>query len=103
MSANYQPQKEKVVLEPEEYLELGQSKGYFALDGKKIKYNASGKKYNFSDPEEKVRAEYYFDLIEKYNYPAKRIDFEIEMPSRTPQFYADIVVYEDDEKKNHIL
>ena len=99
MSITYKPQKEKVISKPEEYLELGQSRGYFALDGKKIKYLATGKKYNFSDPEEKVRAEYYFDLIEKYNYPAKRIELEVEMPDRTPERYADIVIYKDDEKK----
>jgi len=96
---NYKKQEERLVSEPDEYLELGQSKGYFALDGKKIKYLATGKKYNFSDPEEKVRAEYYFDLIEKYNYPAKRIELEIEMPDRIPERYADIVVYKDDGKK----
>jgi len=99
MSTIYEPQKEKVVSEPEEYLELGQGKGYFALDGKKIKYLATGKKYNFSDPEEKVRAEYYFDLIEKYNYSVKRIELEVEMPDRTPERYADIVIYKDDEQK----
>ena len=99
MSTIYEPQKEKLISEPEEYLELGQNRGYFALDGKKIKYLATGKKYNFSDPEEKVRAEYYFDLIEKYNYPTKRIELEVEMPDRTPERYADIVIYKDDEKK----
>lgn len=99
MGITYEPQKEKVVSKPDEYLELGQSKGYFVLGDKKIKYLAIGKKYNFSDPEEKVRAEYYFDLIEKYNYPAKRIELEIEMPDRTPERYADIVVYKDDDKK----
>ncbi|MDD5071779.1 MAG: N-6 DNA methylase [Patescibacteria group bacterium] len=99
MSTIYEPQKEKVISEPEEYLKLGQSKGYFALGDKKIKYLAIGKKYNFSDPEEKVRAEYYFDLIEKYNYPAKRIELEVEMPDRTPERYADIVIYKDDEQK----
>lgn len=99
MSIIYKLQKEKIISEIDEYLKLGQSKGYFALDGNKIKYLASGKKYNFSDPEEKVRAEYYFDLIEKYNYPAKRIELEVEMPDRTPERYADIVIYKDDDKK----
>ncbi|MBU4482432.1 type I restriction enzyme HsdR N-terminal domain-containing protein, partial [Patescibacteria group bacterium] len=99
MSITYEPQKEKIISEPEEYLKLGQSKEYFVLDGNKITYLATGKKYNFSNPEEKVRAEYYFDLIEKYNYPAKRIELEVEMPDRTPERYADTVIYKDDDKK----
>lgn len=101
MSITYKSQKEKVVSEPEEYLELGQSRGYFAFDGKKIKYLSTGKKYNFSDPEEKVRAEYYFDLIEKYNYPTKRIDTEIK--TKPDKDTADIVVYQDDELKQPYL
>ncbi|MFH1457099.1 MAG: N-6 DNA methylase [Patescibacteria group bacterium] len=101
MGITYKPQKEKVVSEPEEYLEFGQNKGYFALDGKKIKYLATDKKYNFSDSEEKVRAEYYFDLIEKYNYSAKRIDFEVK--TKPDKDAADIVVYQDDELKQPYL
>ncbi|MFH1956300.1 MAG: N-6 DNA methylase [Patescibacteria group bacterium] len=99
MSITYKTEKEKVVSKPDEYLKLGQSKEYFVLDGNKITYLATGKKYNFSNPEEKVRAEYYFDLIEKYNYPAKRIELEVEMPDRTPERYADTVIYKDDDKK----
>ncbi|MFH1745322.1 MAG: N-6 DNA methylase [bacterium] len=98
-NVNYKPQKEKIGAAQKGYLKAGQDKGYFVLDASKIKYIASGKKYNFSDPEEKVRAEYYFDLIEKYHYPAKRIELETEMPDRTPERYADIVIFEDDAKK----
>lgn len=99
MSVNYQQLEEKITINSEEYLEIGQKRKYFILDKGKIKYLASGKNYNSSNPEEKVRSRYYYDLIEKYNYPVKRIDFEIEMPSRTPQYYADIVIYKDDDKK----
>jgi type I restriction enzyme M protein len=99
MSVSYQQLEEKIISDSEGYLKQGQQKGYFILDKVKIKYLASGKKYNSSNPEEKVRSKYYYDLIEKYNYPVKRIDFEIEMPSRTPQYYADIVIYKDDDKK----
>jgi type I restriction enzyme M protein len=99
MSIVYKPQQEKIKFTKEEYLKAGENKGYFVLDANKIKYSASGKKYNFSDPEEKVRAEYYFDLLEKYHYPVKRIELETEMPDRTPERYADIVIFEDDAKK----
>jgi type I restriction enzyme M protein len=38
-------------------------------------------------------------LLEKYHYPAKRVELETEMPARVPRFFADIVIYEDDAKK----
>lgn len=84
----------------EKILKDGVRKGYFRLhnNGAKIEYLPSGHKENLNDPEEKVRAEYYFNLIEKYRYPAKRIELEVEMPDRTPERYADIVIYEDDAK-----
>src|SRR3989338_2248296 len=82
-------------------LKDGERKGYFRVlnDGTKIEYLPSGHKENLNDPEEKVRAEYYFDLLEKYHYPAKRVELETEMPARVPRFFADIVIYEDDAKK----
>jgi len=85
----------------EKILKDGEKKGYFRVlnDGVKIEYLPSGHKENLNDPEEKVRAEYYFDLLEKYHYPAKRVELETEMPARVPRFFADIVIYEDDAKK----
>jgi type I restriction enzyme M protein len=85
----------------EKILKDGEKKGYFRVlnDGTKIEYLPSGHKENLNDPEEKVRAEYYFDLLEKYHYPAKRVELETEMPARVPRFFADIVIYEDDAKK----
>lgn len=82
-------------------LKDGERKGHFRIlnDGAKIEYLPSGHKENLNDPEEKVRAEYFFDLLEKYHYPAKRIELETEMPARVPRFFADIVIYEDDAKK----
>ena len=103
MSVNYQLLKEKMVSDFEDYLSLGQKKGYFILDKGKIKYLAVGKSYNFSNPEEKVRMAYYFDLIEKYKYPADRIEFEIGMPDRTPDRYADIVVFTNDTQRKHYI
>ncbi|PIT87253.1 MAG: type I restriction endonuclease subunit M, partial [Candidatus Magasanikbacteria bacterium CG10_big_fil_rev_8_21_14_0_10_40_10] len=78
----------------EKILKDGERKGYFRVlnDGAKIEYLPSGHKENLNDPEEKVRAEYYFDLLEKYHYPVKRIELETEMPDRTPERYADIVI-----------
>ncbi|HXF44433.1 MAG TPA: N-6 DNA methylase [Candidatus Paceibacterota bacterium] len=90
----------------EKILKDGEKKGYFRLHngGTKIEYLPSCHKENLNDPEEKVRAEYYYDLIEKYRYPAERLGLEIEMPDRTPERYADIVIYEDDaQRKPYIV
>lgn len=49
--------------------------------------------------EEKVRAAYYTELVLDYGYPAKCIDLEVNVPRRTPNDRADIMVYEDDSCK----
>ena len=81
-----------------EVVQRGIDKGYVSLskDNKKITYETAGKTYKFTDPEEKVRAEYYIELIEKYHYKPSHIDFEITVPRRTPSDSADIVIYEDE-------
>lgn len=53
------------------------------------------KKYKFSDPEEQVRADYFVDLVTKYQYEPENIDLEVEMPKRVPNQFADLVIYED--------
>lgn len=58
---------------------------------------------SFKNPEEKVRASYFVELVQTYQYPAKRIDIEITVPRRTPEDRADIVVYSDDECKEPFL
>ena len=47
---------------------------------------------NYSDPEEKVRAEFWAELIYKYEYPVNRIKIEVTVPDRLPSDRADIVV-----------
>lgn len=54
---------------------------------------------NFNDPEEKVRAEFWAELIYKYEYPASRIKVEVVIPDRLPTDRADIVVFKDNECK----
>ncbi len=44
----------------------------------KDRYNAISYTDDFSDPEEKVRAELYIDLIDKYNYQASKDVIEME-------------------------
>jgi len=51
---------------------------------------------SFKNPEEKVRASYFVELVLDYNYPKQRIDIEVQVERRTPDDRADIVVYEDE-------
>lgn len=73
--------------------EYDEQKGIY----KYIRYCATSKRYKFTDPEELVRAETFVQLIESYKYPTNRILFEVTVPRRTPNDWADIVVYKDDE------
>ncbi len=73
-------------------------------DGSKVVYFCCREfSANFKDPEEKIRAAYFVELILDYNYPQNKIDFEVVVPRRTPEDKADIVVYEDDELKKPYL
>ena len=85
-------------------LQRAQKDGYVNITGvegkKKIEYITSEKHVeNYEDPEEKVRAEFFAELIYKYEYPANRIKVEVVVPDRLPTDRADIVVFSDDECK----
>jgi type I restriction enzyme M protein len=66
----------------------------------KITYVAARHSERFSDPEEPVRAEFWAELIYRYEYLPERIVFEKEVPRRVPGDWADLVVYRDDECKD---
>ena len=66
----------------------------------RIHYVAAGHSERWSDPEEKVRAEFWAELMYKYEYPPERIRFEVSPPDRTPDRKADLVIYNDDELKS---
>ena len=97
----YKPVEEKITAESRDFLQSGVDKKYIFIskDRNRINYTAVDKSYAFSDPEEKIRASFYIELIQKYKYPEKRLDTEVVVPRRTPSDSADIVVYEDDEQK----
>jgi len=104
-NTNYKPLKEKVKTEPETFLRIGISKNYISTsqDKSKITYTAIDKIYSFKNPEEKVRASFYVELIEKYKYSPERINTEVIVPRRKPEDKADIVIYEDNELKTPYL
>lgn len=54
---------------------------------------------NFNDPEEKVRAALFVQLVIDYKYKQDKIVLEVEVPRRIPPDRADIVIYEDAELK----
>jgi type I restriction enzyme M protein len=95
--------REKMELLDNKVITDGINKGFFSLIQEKgkskiIYIHSSNHKEIITDPEEIVRAELYLELVEKYKYPVNRISLEIEMPDRTPDRFADIVIYEDDQK-----
>lgn len=86
------------------YLERAIKDGYAYITGgdnkSKITYVTSDNHIeNYNDPEEKVRAEFWAELIYKYEYPANRIKVEVVVPDRLPTDRADIVIFMDDECK----
>jgi type I restriction enzyme M protein len=89
---------------PKTYLEQAIEDGRAELTGEgkkeRIHYVAADHSERWSDPEEKVRAEFWAELIYKYEYDPNRIKFEIRVPRRTPNDLADLVIYKDDECKD---
>ncbi len=63
-----------------------------------ISYVAAGRTGKLTDPEERVRAEFWADLIFDYEYPPERIGVEVTVPDRVPIDRADLVIFHDDRK-----
>lgn len=98
---NVNEMMEAIFLSP---LQRAEKDGYINITGpegkKKIEYVTSERhSENYEDPEEKVRANFFAELIYKYEYPANRIKVEVVIPDRLPTDWADIVVFNDDECK----
>lgn len=86
------------------FLERAQKDGFAYITGtdtkRKIIYVTSDNHTeNYNDPEEQVRAEFWAELIYKYEYPANRIKIEVVIPDRLPTDRADIVIFSDDDCK----
>lgn len=73
-------------------------------DNSKITYHCK-RDYttSFKNPEEKVRASYFCELVLDYDYPAKNIDIEVIVPRRTPEDRADIVVYDESDAEYLVI
>ncbi len=87
----------------ESFLEKALSEGHLRIDQsarfEKIVYAAVNRSERWSDSEEKVRAEFYAELVYRYGYSPDRIGVEVTVPDRSPNDFADLVVFKDDERK----
>ena len=85
------------------HLERAVAEGLVEIGGEgraeHIRYVAENRSERLSDPEETIRAELWAELVYQYQYRPERIGVEVKIPGRTPNNYADLVVYEDDNKK----
>ncbi len=86
------------------YLDKAIKAGYAHITGpdgnRKITYVTSNNYTDrYDDPEEPVRAEYWAELIYRYDYPVNRIKVEVTVPDRLPSDKADIVVFRDNDCK----
>lgn len=89
-----------------ENIKRGIGKGIISLSDNesRITYKCSREySVSFKNPEEKVRASYFVELVEGYHYPQERIGLEVTIPRRTPEDRADIVIFEDDTLKRPYL
>ena len=81
-----------------DYIQIGIEKGLISFneDNSRIKYCYQGKERNYNNPEEKVQALAFLQLVIDYNYPERQIkQFEpVTMGSGVKE--ADIVVFEDE-------
>jgi type I restriction enzyme M protein len=86
------------------YLERAFEDGHVEMKGEGktecIHYKAANHSERWADPEEKVRAEFWAELIYKYEYQPKCIGFEVRVERRTPDDKADLVIYADDDRKD---
>lgn len=92
--------EEKQQLSFEQNVQRGKKQGILELDitesKERIIYKAKEtKNYNYKDPEEKVRASLFAELVLDYGYSANNIELEVTMPARVPNNLADIVVYDE--------
>ena len=87
----------------DELLARGRNLGVVIVDetANAVTYRlAREKQYRWSHPEEKVRAEMVLSLALDYHYPPNRIDLEVAIPNRSPDNWADIVVFGDDRRRS---
>jgi type I restriction enzyme M protein len=85
-----------------ENVERGINEGIIKLSDNKTKITYFCKREystTFKNPEEKVRASYFVELILDKKYPKDNIDIEVKVERRIPDDRADIVLYDEGGKE----
>lgn len=101
MSIVYTPLRECVIISAlSSVFEAGERKGYFSVsrDRRKIRYGTSAVTGDFTNPEERMRAEYYVYLLETRRCPMKRILLDMQLPLEDKVRFPNLVVFADDAK-----
>jgi len=79
-------------------------RGVITITDNRVTYRINQQKsHTWSDPEEWVRAHTIAWLIISRDYPTNRIRTEVNVPRRTPNDFADVVVYRDDQCRTPYL
>ncbi len=65
----------------------------------RIVYKTAGWADRWGDPEERVRASFFAELVYQYGYDPNRIGVEVIVPDRAPNDRADLVIFLDDARK----
>lgn len=73
-------------------------RGVITITDNRVTYRLNQQRtYDWTDPEEWARAHTIAWLIISQDYPTNRIRTEVTVPRRTPNDFADVVVYSDDQ------
>lgn len=87
-----------------ELIQQAIQRNILTITDSRITYRISSQKaYSWSDPEEWVRAWTIAWLVIDKGYPPNRIKTEVTVPRRTPNDFADIVIYADDQCRSPYL
>src|SRR2546428_247910 len=79
-------------------------RGFISLTDNRVTYRLNQQQvYDWTDPEEWVRAHTIAWLVIARDYPTNRIRIEVTVPRRTPTDFGDIVVYRDDQCREPYL
>ena len=77
---------------PQTFLARALADGHAVIAGEgrneRIHYLAADHSERWADPEEKVRAELWAELIYRYEYAPELIAFEVNVPRRTPDDFC---------------
>src|ERR1700730_10957794 len=85
------------------FLERAISDGHAKILGagrtQRIHFVAAGQTERWSDKQQKIRAEFWAELIYKYEYQPERMRFAVKIPRRAANDLADIVIYAESDSE----